>query len=285
VWPIDPLVPRNLRLEVPEKLPQGLDARKNHLHPVNLSPESRRVSSALFQNNNSIRLSKRSSETAQMSNFHTGGNPRRNTGPPTSNQPLPLPPGESSFSYVPSSAVASSDPIGSSSPGQYGPSETTDDISTRDILRLDMSSGDPRLARQVLDRLETDRVAGWCEEVSLVPSKKGGYVQVSWGGVNKFAVLQEVVLWAQRQEKINQNDHVSHRCANPRCKTVGHMVVESAEKNNKRKNCLVHIACPHCDKRIMVCNHSPVCIKYAGPRFVDMDDFLQGGGICGVSCE
>jgi hypothetical protein len=24
VWPIDPLVPRNLRLEVPEKLPQGL---------------------------------------------------------------------------------------------------------------------------------------------------------------------------------------------------------------------------------------------------------------------
>ena len=23
VWPIDPLVPRNLRLEVPEKLPQG----------------------------------------------------------------------------------------------------------------------------------------------------------------------------------------------------------------------------------------------------------------------
>jgi hypothetical protein len=25
VWPIDPLVPRNLRLEVPEKLPQGLN--------------------------------------------------------------------------------------------------------------------------------------------------------------------------------------------------------------------------------------------------------------------
>jgi hypothetical protein len=26
VWPIDPLVPRNLRLEVPEKLPQGWKA-------------------------------------------------------------------------------------------------------------------------------------------------------------------------------------------------------------------------------------------------------------------
>lgn len=27
VWPIDPLVPRNLRLEVPEKLPQGCDVQ------------------------------------------------------------------------------------------------------------------------------------------------------------------------------------------------------------------------------------------------------------------
>ena len=27
VWPIDPLVPRNLRLEVPEKLPQGSGLR------------------------------------------------------------------------------------------------------------------------------------------------------------------------------------------------------------------------------------------------------------------
>lgn len=30
VWPIDPLVPRNLRLEVPEKLPQGL-TRSRHI--------------------------------------------------------------------------------------------------------------------------------------------------------------------------------------------------------------------------------------------------------------
>jgi hypothetical protein len=29
VWPIDPLVPRNLRLEVPEKLPQGLTNRNS----------------------------------------------------------------------------------------------------------------------------------------------------------------------------------------------------------------------------------------------------------------
>jgi hypothetical protein len=43
VWPIDPLVPRNLRLEVPEKLPQGLTgafllvikATSNHIKKFN----------------------------------------------------------------------------------------------------------------------------------------------------------------------------------------------------------------------------------------------------------
>jgi Zinc-binding loop region of homing endonuclease len=197
---------------------------------------------------------------------------------------MPLLPGESSFSYVPSSVVPSSDPIGSSSPGRYGPPGTVDDLSEKDILRLSMSSGDPQMARQVLDRLTTEKVSGWCKEVSLIPSRDGGYVQVSWGGVNKFAVLQEVVLWAQGQEKANPNDHVSHRCANPRCKTVGHMVVESAGENNRRKNCLVHIACTHCHRRILVCPHSPLCIKYGGSRFADMDDFVNGGGICGISC-
>jgi hypothetical protein len=32
VWPIDPLVPQNLRLEVPEKLPQGLYVLHSSLH-------------------------------------------------------------------------------------------------------------------------------------------------------------------------------------------------------------------------------------------------------------
>ena len=32
VWPIDPLVPRNLRLEVPEKLPQGLHRQLSLTH-------------------------------------------------------------------------------------------------------------------------------------------------------------------------------------------------------------------------------------------------------------
>ena len=36
VWPIDPLVPRNLRLEVPEKLPQGLTGMSTYNDSVTL---------------------------------------------------------------------------------------------------------------------------------------------------------------------------------------------------------------------------------------------------------
>jgi hypothetical protein len=37
---------------------------------------------------------------------------------------------------------------------------------------------------------------GWCWLVQLKEPKENGYVQVSWKGANKFAVLQEVVVWA-----------------------------------------------------------------------------------------
>jgi hypothetical protein len=36
VWPIDPLVPRNLRLEVPEKLPQGLAEVRTYYTQLNV---------------------------------------------------------------------------------------------------------------------------------------------------------------------------------------------------------------------------------------------------------
>ena len=42
VWPIDPLVPRNLRLEVPEKLPQGLTVQAERLVP-GLVPQMQRL--------------------------------------------------------------------------------------------------------------------------------------------------------------------------------------------------------------------------------------------------
>src|SRR4051812_951989 len=41
VWPIDPLVPRNLRLEVPEKLPQGSPSTVPGPTIVGPSPQNR----------------------------------------------------------------------------------------------------------------------------------------------------------------------------------------------------------------------------------------------------
>ncbi|OKP00454.1 hypothetical protein PENSUB_7911 [Penicillium subrubescens] len=37
---------------------------------------------------------------------------------------------------------------------------------------------------------------GWCWVLPLQPTKANGYVQVSWRGVNKVVVLQELALWA-----------------------------------------------------------------------------------------
>ena len=53
----------------------------------------------------------------------------------------------------------------------------------------------PATAQRYLDTL-TFQVDGWCRLSTLAPTKEGGYVQVSHGGANKFAVLQEVALWA-----------------------------------------------------------------------------------------
>lgn len=221
-------------------------------------------------------------------------NPRRNTGPRPSYQHPALQSEQSSYSlYAPSSQFTqdphTSDPIGSSPRGnahhrfQRGGLDVQvesfeDLLHPKDLKRLEVG-GDPSIAQRILDGYPTARTKGWCAEIDLKPSKEGGYIQVSAGGANKFAVLQEVVLWADGKFKVNPSDHVSHLCGNPKCKTVGHMVVEEAEKNNARKGCLVHIGCPHCEKRIFVCAHEPPCIKYAGEKFKNMSEFLEGG-IC-----
>jgi hypothetical protein len=54
---------------------------------------------------------------------------------------------------------------------------------------------DPELCKRLLDKLDYDK-DGFCEISHLVPTKDGGYAQVSFGGANKFTTLQEVVLWA-----------------------------------------------------------------------------------------
>jgi hypothetical protein len=113
----------------------------------------------------------------------------------------------------------------------------------------------------------------------LKPSKEGGYIQLSWEGANKFAVLQEVVLWAGGGF-LGDGEQCSHLCGNPAYMTPGHVVAESELENQRRKGCPVWVDCPHCALKINCCNHTsglrPKCIKYCA-GFADTNAFGQSG--------
>ncbi len=134
---------------------------------------------------------------------------------------------------------------------------------------------DPSLCRKILEGLDY-REDGFCKLSTLKPSKEGGYVQVSWGGANKFCVLQELVLWSKGVTREVAGDQCSHLCGKPFC--LEHVCLESAVANNSRKGCVVWWPCPHagCAKKILICQHSPLCIKYV-PDFKSWEDFLERG--------
>jgi hypothetical protein len=133
----------------------------------------------------------------------------------------------------------------------------------------------PALCIQILRGLDVED-DGFCKISKLKPSKDGGYVQLSWGGANKFAVLQEVLLWARGVILEGNGDQCSHLCGKTLCTLPKHICKESAEKNNNRKGCVVWWDCPHCPKKILICCHEPKCIKFA-PGFATWEDFLQNG--------
>lgn len=146
-------------------------------------------------------------------------------------------------------------------------------------LQQETCATDPTYARAILDRIGVREREGWCVLVDRQPTKDKGYVQLSTQGANHFAVLQEVVLWAQGEVK-GQGEQCSHLCHQPLCKTVGHVTPESVAANNARKGCLVWIRCPHCpDMKILVCRHEPTCIRFV-EGYSDMSDFIARG-VCG----
>jgi hypothetical protein len=57
----------------------------------------------------------------------------------------------------------------------------------------------------------------------------------------------------------------SHLCHHTLCATLGHVIWEPKEDNQRRKNCLVWVECAHkeegCLKKQWVCVHDPPCIK------------------------
>jgi hypothetical protein len=131
-------------------------------------------------------------------------------------------------------------------------------------------------AQRAIARLETVQ-DGFCALSTLQPSKEGGYIQLSYQGANKFAVLQEVLVWANGAQ-VSYGDHASHLCDKPACVVREHVVVESPAVNNSRKNCGVIVKCPHgdCEKFISTCQHVPRCIFYV-PGFESWEDLLVRG--------
>lgn len=123
-------------------------------------------------------------------------------------------------------------------------------------------AADPSLARACLRALPIE-IQGWCQICTMKPSKDGGYIQVSAGGANKFATLQEVVLWA-KGISLYPGEQCSHLCARPTCVGLDHIIAESERENQRRKGCVVWVDCPHCALKISACVHGDVkCIKYS----------------------
>lgn len=91
------------------------------------------------------------------------------------------------FSPIPTSAPHLSDEVHDSY-GEFGV------VQKREIV-ADACQLDPK---QILSRLPV-QLQGWCELVQLEPTKAGGYIQISFAGANKFAMLQLVVLLGRWQ--------------------------------------------------------------------------------------
>lgn len=144
------------------------------------------------------------------------------------------------------------------------------------------------LAQQILSRVST-KVEGWCKLSLAAPTSSKGYSQVSGEGVNKFATLQELVLWAGGGSKpafsgkTDPND-VSHLCDRPACTIPQHVVVESKDANNRRKGCVMAVRCSakcrDCNgtKELFICPHEPSCIRFR-EGYATFEDYLENG-IC-----
>lgn len=140
-------------------------------------------------------------------------------------------------------------------------------------VRLRLMS-DASEAQKQIDALDTVE-DGFCRLVKLKPSKENGYIQLSWQGANKYAVLQEVLIWAKGLQA-QHGQHISHLCDKPRCAIKEHVVVESPAENNSRKNCGMVIDCAHCPKKYHACRHQPPCITFV-EGFSSWPDFLANG--------
>ena len=126
---------------------------------------------------------------------------------------------------------------------------------------------------------------GWCETVDMAPTKKDGYIQITpVAGYNKMCTLHEAVLYAQSGAwEVSADTQISHRCNNPKCRTLGHVCLESASANNSRKGCLIAVKCPCGSGAFFMCPHRPCCIpqyKPGGSTHATFGLFIRNLTIC-----
>jgi len=145
----------------------------------------------------------------------------------------------------------------------------------REAVRLTLMQ-DAEEARKILRGLDAT-LEGWCQLCTHTPSRPGGYIQISALGANKFCYLQELVMWGSGRWN-GAGDQSSHRCGRPTCKALGHVVPETVSNNLSRRGCLVWVPCAHgqCPKKILLCSHRPVCIKFAN-GYRNMEDLIRRG--------
>ena len=122
------------------------------------------------------------------------------------------------------------------------------------------------------------RPDSWCQTSKMVANKVGGYVQVSSAGANKFCTLGDLLLWTTGRSTA-AGEQASHLCHEPLCLLAEHVVVESEELNQRRKNCVVWVDCAHsreCPLKVLVCPHHPTCIKFCS-GYSSQDKFIANG--------
>ena len=109
---------------------------------------------------------------------------------------------------------------------------------------------------------------GWCLDHNLIPTKQGGYAQVSIKGHKDFSIIQ-LVAWesgklgyqrrVELEDSLAERVQASHLCGNRKCIREGHVIWESAQGNNERKGCLAYLELEN-GKLVPICEHRPVCI-------------------------
>lgn len=183
------------------------------------------------------------------------------------------------WSPLPSSDIGSSFKL-PSSPAQFLSQD--DDLDANEVRKEGkrlQCINDRKIAESIVRNYAAGaKEDGFCRLSLMKPSKTGGYIQVSDGGANKFATLQEVLIWAGGRD-LTGGAQASHLCRRPNCTVIEHIIPESAEENNARKNCVVFGNCHHCSKKVLVCQHSPTCIRFC-PGFASWGDFVRDG-VCG----